>query len=409
MRVLFVLCLAACSGTTNGRDGSVPPDFASSNRDMAVLPGSPAMVFTEKLGGGHAGHFLVGMGNDGTNSGNDDAYNLGVTLDLHYHYIVGLSTEGGWPTWNSNPDYVGKRIREAKSHGVVPMFTYYAMASHGDGNLTVLQDSAFMATYFTDLRQALNTIATEGGPVVLHHEPDFWGYTQKDGTSPDSRVVLVSQSNAAECAGMPDTLTGFGHCLVAMTRARAPNALIGFHASAFSSNMDIDKDTSGLNVAAEAAKTVAFFQKVGLDAADFVGTDVSDRDAGCYEANHMPMCACDQVSPGVCQNYYYWDETNTVLPNFHRRFVWDKAISDGLGLPVIWWQLPFGEPSTTPGGTVGAWRDNRVHYLFGHVDELVAAGGVGMVYGTGSGDQTYLPQSFKTAVTTYFASPFALQ
>src|SRR5215469_1344448 len=61
---------------------------------------SKARALTEKLGGSHAGHFLVGMGNDGTNSGDDPAYELGINLDLHYHYLVGLSTEGGWPTWN---------------------------------------------------------------------------------------------------------------------------------------------------------------------------------------------------------------------------------------------------------------------------------------------------------------------
>lgn len=418
--------LLACGGddpaatpTSDGgaSDGSVSdafvklPDGAIVGPDGATI-GSPALAFTKKLGGAHTGHFLIGMGNDGTNSGNDDAYNLGVTLDLHYHYLVGISTEGGWPTWNSNPDYAGKRIGEAVNHDVVPMLTYYGMAAHGDGNLGVLTDAAFMKTYFEDLSQMLDTIKAANVPVVVHHEPDFWGYLQqqtvRDGIPPESRTVLVSAFAAKECAAEPDTVVGLAHCIYSAVRSRAPNALIGFHASAFSTNMDVDHNRDPkFDVAAEAAKTVAFFKKLGFDRADYVATDVSDRDAGCYEANHLPMCACTKTTTYKCDDFY-WDETNQTLPSFAQHFKWAKALTSGLALPLIWWQIPFGDPASSPGGQVGAWRDNRVHYFFAHVDELVAAGGVGAVWGTGAGDQTYLTQSYKDAVKKYFAAPFAL-
>jgi len=77
----------------------------------------------------------------------------------------------------------------------------------------------------------------------------------------------------------------------------------------------------------------------------------------------------------------------------------------------MWWQVPFGVPSTTPGGTTGHYRDNRVHYMFGHVAEFVAAGGLGAVFGTGAANQTYIDSDggqFKTAVASYFASTTAL-
>ncbi len=91
---------------------------------------------------------------------------------------------------------------------------------------------------------------------------------------------------------------------------------------------------------------------------------------------------------------------------------WVKSVHDGIGPPMIWWQVPFGVPSATPGGTSGHYRDDRVHYMFSHFSEFVAAGGVGAVFGTGAGNQTYIDTDggqFKAAVTKYFAAPVALQ
>ncbi|HEY5951692.1 MAG TPA: hypothetical protein VIV40_39630, partial [Kofleriaceae bacterium] len=57
------------------------------------------------------------------------------------------------------------------------------------------------------------------------------------------------------------------------------------------------------------------------------------------------------------------------------------------------------------------WRDNRVHYFFGHVPELIDAGIAGMTFGTGADGQTNLATDggqFKTAATAYKAAPVAL-
>jgi hypothetical protein len=420
MSRIHILCLAlgavvACSSddtapltgadagldavTTN--DSGIPIPDGSLPQDASVA--SKARAFTDKL---------IGVGNDGTNDGNDDAYKLGVTLDLHYHYLVGLSSEGGWPTWNANPDYAGKRVNEAKAHDQVPMLTLYAMAAHGDRNLSVLTDAAYMTTYFKDFLQLVASVKAAGGSVLIQDEPDFWGYmlqeTTKNGGDPTKLKALVSKSGAAECAGEPDDIVGLAHCKLKIYRTRAPNALVGFHASVWGTNVDTGKNQNPqLDVVAEANKAVTFFQKLGMDLADYVATDVSDRDAGCYEVGHEPMCHCVKGNGYNCDNFY-WDEANTALPNFKQHFKWAKALTDGIKLPLIWWQIPYGSPSNTPGGQVGAYRDNRVHNFFAHIGELVAAGGVGAVWGTGAGDQSYSTPEFKAAVTKYFAAPYAL-
>jgi len=77
--------------------------------------------------------------------------------------------------------------------------------------------------------------------------------------------------------------------------------------------------------------------------------------------------------------------------------------------------MPLGVPNDTcggpGGGSDGTWRDNRVHYFFGHPGEAVAAGGFGMVFGTGAGRQTYITSDggqLRDAATRYVAAPTPL-
>ena len=80
----LVLALSACSddppvtpGSDAGTDVAIPNDGAipipdgSLPQDASVA--SKARAFTAKLWPKHAGHFLIGVGNDGTNDGNGDA------------------------------------------------------------------------------------------------------------------------------------------------------------------------------------------------------------------------------------------------------------------------------------------------------------------------------------------------
>jgi hypothetical protein len=181
-----------------------------------------------------------------------------------------------------------------------------------------------------------------------------------------------------------------GRCLLKLARTYAPKAVVGFHASAW---------------AGAAADIVTFLNAVGAGEADFFAVDPLDRDAGCFEAAVDPNCK------GRGTTGFYWDESNTTSPNFHEHLAWVKQLFVGLGVPMLWWQVPFGVPSSTPGGNAGHYRDNRVHYLFAHVDEFVAAGAVGAVFGVGAANQTFIDTDngeFKNAVSAYFASPVPL-
>jgi hypothetical protein len=395
---------AGCSGSSDKPGASTTTTMSTASGSVATGSGSStassAAPFTFPAGacgiagvlrGGSPCHFLVGMGNDlNDNHDLDGAYTLGTTVDLHYAYLTGLPTMGGWPDWNTGGTFVNILTDSADSHGVTPMFTLYGMASEGDGNFAMTTDDAAMNLYWQGAKLLFQRLAVFGKPAVVHLEPDFWGYAMQH--SPDGTAKVIVTEHAPDCAGMPDNLIGMAGCLMKLARTISPQVAIGFHASSWGGTED---------------QIIQFFKAIHADTADFVATDVIDRDAGCYEAGTDMNCQGGGGGPP-----WYWDETNQTSPNFHDHLAWVTALHAGLSLPVLWWQLPFGVPSTTPGGTSGHYRDNRVHYIFQHIDEFVAAGGLGVTFGTGASNQTDITtdgDEFKTAVAGYFANPTPLQ
>jgi hypothetical protein len=328
------------------------------------------------------------MGNDlASNHNEDGAYTLGVTLDLHYAYLVGLPGQGGWPDWNSGGTFVNILTDSAKAHGVVPMFTMYGMAADGENNMAALTNPDYMGPYWEGAKLLFERLGAFGDPAVVQLEPDFWAFAQKAESDPEAQQVLVG-SVLPDCSSLPDTMAGMGRCWVSLARQYAPKTLIGFHASGW---------------AGETQAIVQYLRALGADTADLVFTDMLDRDAGCFEAGNDPNCQRG--------GSFYWDESNQTSPNFHEHLAWAKSIADGVGKPMMWWQVPFGVPSDEPGGTPGHYRDNRVKYMFEHTDEFVAAGGVGAVFGVGAGNQTYIDTDggqFQNAVTDYYAAPHQL-
>lgn len=402
--LLLATLVVACSGKGKNELGSSGAGSSgagssssggslsgTSSADAAGLGrGLGACDLAHALRGGTGCHFLVGLGNDldpSFNHNNDGAYTLGTTLDLHYAYLTNLPTRGGWPDWNANGSFVNILTDTAASHGATPMFTLYAMASLGDGNFAMTTNDSAMSLYWQAAKLLFQRLAMFGKPAVVHLEPDFWAYaTQK---SPDGTAPVIVTAHAPDCAGMPDNLVGMAGCLTKLARTYAPQVAIGFHASVWGGSL---------------AQVIAFFKAIHADQADFIATDVLDRDAGCFEAHVDPGCM--RRGSG-----WYWDETNQTSPNFHEHLAWVTSLHQALNLPVMWWQVPLGVPSSTPGGTASHYRDNRVHYIFNHIDEFVGAGGLGAVFGTGATNQTSITSDngqFAGAATQYFRNPVSL-
>ncbi|MDB4952638.1 MAG: hypothetical protein JWO36_207 [Myxococcales bacterium] len=393
-----VMITCACGGGGGGNQGDAT--VTGDGNGSQTLRDRQRQLAIDLRG---KGDFMIGVGNDNTGP-----YTRGVPIDLHYAYLVGYGDQTGWPTWNANGDYPKLFAQTAASHTVTPMFTYYQLAleleNHNDA---VLADATRMHQYLADIRLLFQRISDK--PAAVQIEPDFFGYLMQRaaaGTPPETLPAKTHFADVPECSALPETAAGLTRCIVAIGRANAPLARIGFHASMWGSYFDVmdpnaDVDASGRAVA-------AFLDTVGAAGTDFVTVETLDRDAGFWETSGGgATCSVTGGSRGAV----YWDESNVALPNFSQHVRWVKALTGALQRPALEWQTPMGVPATTCGGSDTHWRDNRVHYFFAHVADLVDAGVAGMTFGTGAGGQTDLStdgDQLKTAATAYRVTPFPL-
>ncbi|CAN7689785.1 MULTISPECIES: hypothetical protein [Variovorax] len=335
-------------GTGSGASPTVPATAA-----LAAKLGKPARVL---LG--------LGAGNTLAQMKSQD-----IHPDIMDAYLVGVGA-GAWPTWNS-PDgaYVTVTAQAAQAYGAVPMFTLYQMATSGEGNMSTINDTAFMNGYWSQVRLMYQRIAALGTPVLVNLEPDFWGFVAAQAPGRDATRLSALVNSQPECSGLPNTAAGLGQCLVQMGRQIAPKALLGFPPAFWSGT---------------AAEIGAQMRAVGAHQADFIVAQTTDRDAGCREVASPPAECTGRSGP------FYWDESNVASPNFHesQRQISDYRAALGNGLPILWWQTPMGVPSATPGGTDLHYRDNHVDYMLRNAQEYGDTSAFAIVFSAGGSVQT---------------------
>lgn len=381
---------AGCEDARKLLDDGAPPGLDALDCGAARPLGGRGPAARLAAGMGLPDRLLVGLGNDAVGRrGNALAYTLGPRFDLHYLYLVGLPGREGWDGWNPGGRFIDIQAKAARSQCQVPVFTLYAMAVDGEANMAALTDRAYMRAWWEGLTLALERLGRSPEPSILHVEPDFWGFAQQrnPGRAPGEIAVLVSDVTDG-CAEQPDTLAGMGACIVAKARRLSPGTRIGLHASTW---------------AAEPAEVAAFLNGVGARDTDLLVVETLDRDAGCFEAA-APDCTRDDGP-------WYWDPDELRAPNLATHLAQIRALHEGTGLPILWWQTPLGVPSDTPGGVPGAYRDNRVPIFFTNTPRLVEAGGVGVLFGAGWEQQTTVESDggqLKAAVEAYLAAPTPL-
>lgn len=339
------------TGGTGGTGGGTSP-----------IPATAALV--TKLG--KPARVLLGLG-----AGNTLAQmkSQDIHPDIVDAYLVGVGA-GAWPTWNS-PDgaYITFTAQAAQAYGAVPMFTLYQMATSGEGNMSIINDAAFMNGYWSQVRLMYQRVAALGTPVLINLEPDFWGFVAAQAPGRDATRLTALVNSQSECSALPNTAAGLGQCLVQMGRQIAPKALLGFPPAFWSGT---------------AAEIGAQMRAAGAHQADFIVAQTTDRDAGCREVASPPAECTGRSGP------FYWDESNVASPNFHesQRQISDYRTALGNGLPILWWQTPMGVPSATPGGTDLHYRDNHVDYMLRNAQEYGDTHAFAIVFSAGGSVQT---------------------
>jgi Fibronectin type III domain len=351
---------------------------------LALLPARPAAAAPAQLPSDRL-HFGLASGPDQLTWMTAS----GVPWRYRYTYLAGGLYNNPWPTWQDPAlppgQYALDYMNSSWANGYIPVFPYYMLlqshrtagASESQDDFTNLNDSALMRDYYVNFTLLMQKSAQYGHQVVVHVEPDLWGYLQQisGNTTPAAVTASVASSGDADVAGFGNTVQGFGQALLHLRDLYAPNVVMAVHASLWSSGPDVATSTDPLlDAAAEADKTAAFLAATG--GWDAVFNDVDDHDAGWWEAT--------QGWPG-----HWWDRTNTTLPNFSRYLQWVAELHSRMGRPVVAWQVPAGNQHyLTENNTPGHYQDNVAEYFLGHTADLYAAGLVAVLFGAGNADQS---------------------
>ncbi|NUR75921.1 MAG: hypothetical protein HOQ28_06515 [Thermoleophilia bacterium] len=302
------------------------------------------------------------------------ALHRAAPFGFRYQYLAGgVNTGRGWATWNPDGTFASMYVRDSWAHGQLPVLTYYMMLQSKPGggdeahaDLANLRNAETMAAYWKDV--ALLFARVKGTkPVVVHVEPDLWGYLEQAGES------TLAASFAQRWVKLRDDL--------------APNVILAYHMSGWGTKHDIVyEDPPDSTVRAYAAQSAAFYRSLHARF-DISFEDFSDRDAGFYaKINGNP---------------------NTWMKpaDFHRHLLYAQTFVRLAGVRMVAWQIPLGNTvMRAMNNTWDHFQDNRVQWLFGpggraRLRAYARAGFAGFLFGRGADGATCACDAAKDGVT----------
>jgi hypothetical protein len=329
-------------------------------------------------------HLVLGLTSP---PGNAAKLHASTGLDARYQYLAGgVNTGHGWATWNPNGTFASSYARESIAQHMIPVLTYYQLLqsrpSSGKNelqrDLSNLHNRATMRAYWRDFSLLMHRLApvARHHPVVVHVEPDLWGF--------------LEQAHATTVA------RAFARHLIVLRDRLAPRLLLAWHLSVWGTNEDPTYSKPTLAHMDElAATSAAFYDSLGVRF-DVVFNDVTNRDAGFYRTVlHNPNTA--------------WGPED-----FHRHDVYVAGFTRRTRTPVVLWQLPLGNTTLTE--MFAHYSDNRLQWWFedpsgDHLRATRDAGVIGLLFGGGAPGTTSAQTDgglFYRLARRYDAAPLAL-
>jgi hypothetical protein len=309
-------------------------------------------------------------------------------VDARYQYLAGgVNTGSGWSTWNPNGTFASMYVQESIAHHTIPVLTYYQLlqsrpavgSSELEKDLSNLRNPSTMRAYWSDWSLLLRRVAPASTHhlVVIHVEPDLWGY--------------LEQAHAVKLA------RGFAHRLIGLRNRLAPHVVLAWHLSVWGTKVDPTYSKPPLaEMDVLAAKSAAFYESLHAHF-NLVFNDVTDRDADFYRLV--------EGNPRTWWGPRDFARLNRYLAGFTRR----------TRTRVVLWQLPLG--NTFLNDTWGHYRDNRVQWWLGagsaaHLRATRNAGVIGLLFGGGASGTTSAQTDggfFYRVARRYAARPLALR
>ncbi|THA50658.1 RICIN domain-containing protein [Streptomyces sp. A1136] len=370
---------AGNAGTLTATAGSVPTSHPSG--------ATPSSMSSPTAGGGGSTTRFMGSGTVLIGGSMTDASANAAPFDVRYAYVHSRPAPSSayyaaplcqaawtnwWGCWSGSTTAPGAYVTWSDAHvaqatykgGPRPQksfWTWYSLRDLGDlagsgdgpGEVKAINRVDLLTLYMNDYRFFLQKIGNSHDMIDL--EPDFWGYVRSLG-NPHQVAAQVSGANPTDCGSQENSAAGLTRCLIAMARTYAPNATVGMHLSCW----DWPDNTQGC------AKDYA---SLGARNADFLVADVSDRDAGWY------------AQPAHGGHDDFWTDRKAAASlGFY------KTMAESVGKPVVLWQIPVGNMAQN--NTLNHYKDDKVDWLFSHMDQVAKAHIAGLLFGAGQQEQT---------------------
>ncbi len=354
---------------------------------LAVIALTTPALYAQPLPSGWPTRVEIGASDS---PGGAAALKATAPFAFRYQYLAGgANTGSGWATWNAGGDFARFYIQDSMANGIIPVFTYYMMlhsspgAAGGEGPAVFanVNNTATMTSYYNDLKllfQKAGAFPTQ--KVVVHVEPDFWGYMQQRTTTQDDATTVsakVSETGLSELAGLPSNISGFARAIVKLRDTYAPNVVLGYHISVWGTSNDIIlSNPSDATIDALGTRAAAFYNSLNANF-DIAFAEFSDRDSAFYQ-------------------YVYGDGGNHWMDSedFRRLGRFLGKVSSTINRRIVMWQIPLGNTKMlSENNTDGHYQDNRTEWFFDevartHLTAYRTAGVVAFLFGGGASGVT---------------------
>ena len=352
--VCTLALLLACPAYVGAH--SRPFARATSGSARRGLPSRRSRIAPLPLGWPHA--LVLGLADPPQGAG---ALAASGGFAVRYQYLSGgVNTGKGWQTWDPGATFVAGYIEESLAEHLLPVFSYYmlrqsspggALGDDRDADLTNLVTPATMRAWFRDLEVFLrHAAAFAPHPVVLHVEPDLWGYLEQTATADDARTVraLVSATGLPELSGLPNNASGLARAIVRLRDRLAPNVQLAYHLSVFGTGKDLLYDKPPPEEVDQLAARSARFYRSLHARFDVIFAELANHDAGYGEVVLHDHGAS------------WWQPADYER---ERRYLADVVRLTGKR--VVLWQIPIGNT------LMRAMNSTRFHYQDNHVQWLL--------------------------------------
>ncbi|MFD0277990.1 RICIN domain-containing protein [Kitasatospora sp. NPDC127111] len=362
--------------------GSAPTSQAPSTR-----PASPPPSASPTATGGSSATRFLGSSTVLIGGSMNDTSAKAAPFDVRYAYVhsqpapssdyytasrCNAAWSGWWGCWTGDTtapgtyvtwrdSYVAQATYQGKPRPQKNLWTWYSLRDLGDaagqgdgpGEVQAINRTDLLTRYLNDYRFFLQKIGTSQDMIDL--EPDFWGYVRSLG-NPHQVAAQVKAANPTDCGSQENSAAGLAQCLISMAHKYAPNTGVGLHLSCF----DWQQNTP---------QCVKDYADLGAKNADFLVTDVTDRDAGWY------------ALPAHGSRDTFWNDQKA-----YAALGFYKTMAESVGKPVVLWQVPLGNMAQN--NTPDHYKDDKVDWFFSHLDQVANAHVAALLFGAGWQEQT---------------------